>query len=37
MAKNFEAFKEKQLAELNQQAKQLDLPTVYIPKPKGKK
>ncbi len=34
---DWEAFKAKDLAELNQQAKQLDLPTIYVPKPKEEK
>jgi len=33
----FEMFKSKQLSELNQQAKQLDVPTIFVPKPKEKK
>lgn len=34
---DFETFKTKDLAELNQQAKQLDVPTIYVPKPKEEK
>jgi photosystem II stability/assembly factor-like uncharacterized protein len=34
---DWEAFKAKALAELNQQAKQLDVPTIYVPKPKEEK
>jgi hypothetical protein len=34
---DWEAFKTKDLTELNQQAKQLDVPTIYVPKPKEEK